>query len=744
MTREPDAPDADTELATVRRLPVRQDGELVDGELVDEAEYQRLTNPRTQAAQRLQGYIGDVVVVATTVRAVATHRHTRRTGRALGRHGAYIWAGGQVVWRRWWDAHGGARLERLMRAAEAAGEHDKILQLQERAEQAKTARHQRRMERHQSLRIMALARAVWWGAGATLAGLLALGLLLAVANRDASYILAPILGVLAAIRWTTRLVTWVWGPLILAAPWVLVIVLHQIGRQAGAIPEALAPVAEPQKGARKILPTTGAILDALRNLRIPALDTAFKAGWASPDMRTRVWITDPHRDGKGWRTQIALPLGVPVAKIADVKTKAILAHNLVRKPVEVWPIEPDDQPGVLDLWVADQGSLTGPVPPWPLLGRLDSAECDYFAGVPVGVNIRGDVVNARLFEANYVGGGVMGSGKSTLVIALLAGAILDPLVDIDVRVMADNADFEPMRPRLNSLVTGAGKATVKSCLDLLTEAFEDVQRRGAALREHDERANSRKLALKDARLRPRIIVIDECQFLFMDKKHGEAAFDATVELLSAARKYGITLVFLTPEPTNDGLPRKIVSLCSNKAAFSLGDHTSNDAVMGTGSYRAGVSSVGLKPKTETSLGDVGTCMTRGFSEEPSLLRCYYINQGDAHRITERAMQLWAGSRPAIEPGDEAEVRDLLTDVVEAMGGKGRVRSEWTRKQLADRWPAEYGDWSAQRFSSELGDAGVGIRSGRVDGEGGQRFLALDEVLDVLDGRAELDEDAEQT
>lgn len=68
--------------------------------------------------------------------------------------------------------------------------------------------------------------------------------------------------------------------------------------------------------------------------------------------------------------------------------KEMLAHNLMRKPVEVWPTEPREQAGVLDLWVADPGILTKPVDPWPL---LEEGNADYFKGVPVAVDARGDV-----------------------------------------------------------------------------------------------------------------------------------------------------------------------------------------------------------------------------------------------------------------------------------------------------------------------------------------------------------------
>lgn len=712
-------------LAEVRHLPVPT--EIVDGELVEED-----VSQRALARARRQLYRADAVRVARTVRTVVRHRRTR----TVLRHALYVATGAVVLGRRAWDARSMARYDRIIRAHETAGNHELVAEWMDRRETALERRHKRRMDwlgaPGRVLRATLLTVAV------VLGFLLLIGLILAISRKDIADLIAPIQVAVTVVAWMIGVVTLLWGVLLAAATTLVTVGLWHVGRNA-SMPPPFAPAADPGSDPRGIVPDTGAILEALRNLSIPALDRAFKAGWAAPGYPVRVWVTDPHRDGKGWRAQLALPQGVTVEMIADRRKRAILAHNLVRLPVEVWPTEPKDQPGVMDLWVADQGSLTGPVPPWPLLADLDHAQTDYFAGVPVGYGIRGDVVNARLFECNYVIGGIMGSGKSTLVIDLLLGAILDPLVDVDVRVLAENADYEPMRERLNSLVTGAGPDVVRSCLDLLEEAYVDVQRRGKALREHDERANSRKLAERDARLRPRVIVVDECQALFMDEKHGEAAADLAIKLQSAARKYGFTLVWLTPEPTKDSLPRKLVATASHKACFAIGDQTSNDAVLGTSSYRQGVSAVGLEPKTDDSLGDVGTAMTRGFFPKPGLLRCCYVPQSDAHRVTQRAVQLQAGGRPALDVASDVERRDLLADVVEVMGGKERVRSEWARRQVGERWPETYGGWSAQRFAAELAAVGVAIRSGRLDGQAGQRYLALDEVLDAVDARAEQDE-----
>lgn len=639
--------------------------------------------------------------VVRVVRTGATHHRTRTAARHVG----YTLVGLLIVVRTLWDASTHSRYERLLRAAEASGDHDKLLEWESRSETARERRHRRRMDwLNAPLR---LVRAWAVGIAAGVGVLLALGIILAVADGDPHEAAVPLRAAVQVVRWAVWVVSIAWGPLLLAAPWIGVLALWQIGRTRSG-PTRLVSRSGGTDG-RAVVPDAGAILSALRHLGLAKLDQAFKAGYGSANWPLQIWVEDPHRDGKGWRAQLRLPQGVPVEHIARRDRKAILAHNLVRTPVEVWPTEPREQAGVLDLWVADPGSLSGPVPPWPLLADLDSATSDYFAGVPAGVNIRGDVVPARLFECNFVLGGQMGSGKSTLAITLLAGAMLDPLVDIDVFVMASNFDYDPMAPRLGKLMAEEGRGTIEACLETMTEALGSLAERGQALRDHEERAANRRIAELDPRLRPHVIVVDECQSLFMDDKYGELAQDTVFQLISKSRKYATTLVFLTPEPTKDSLPRKIVTVCSHKSCFSIGDQTGNDAVLGTGSYSAGISAVGLEPKTDEGLGDCGTAMTRGFTPKPSLLRSFYIPAPDLHRIMLRALALRADVAPA---AIDAPTLDPLADVAAVLAGAPTLRTQEVLRRLGER-NAAYREWTFGDLRKVLLAAGAPPR--KTDG-----------------------------
>lgn len=611
---------------------------------------------------------------------------------------AHVICQGFESWaRRAWDAGTLGIYRRQIKTAEALGDHERLADWTERRENAVERRHKRLMDLPHLAR--SVVTVVFISVAGSLVLLIVVGLLTWLSG--AGTFLGPAMAALTVTGWVLAIVSVAWTPAIASIPaWVL-LAAYREGKRRGEPPRWLASPIDHDGDVMDVLPDEGTIVKALRNLNIPAFNRALKEGWRIH------FLMPPTIDGKGWRVQIDLPPASPVEEI--VKRKPVLAHNLKRYPVEVWPTEP--QAGVLDLWVAKPGVLSGPVDPWPLLADLDNATTDYFVGVPAGVTIKGDVVRGRLFEANYVVGGMMGSGKSTLVITLLLGAMLDPLVDIDVIVMAENADYEPMKPRLRSLITGAGEETVETCLEMLMGLYDELSIRGQAIREHDARAVTRKLAQQDERLRPRIMVIDECQNLFLGK-HGKNAIEVASKLMSTARKYAITLIFLTPEPSKDALPRKLITISSNKACFAIGDQLGNDAVLGTGSYTTGISAVGLVPKTDEGPGDVGTCMARGFMAKPGLLRSFYVPQADAHRVTQRAMQLRTEHGIDAAPAEIAqrqEDRDLLEDLDEVLGDEAVLAPDIPPllRNLAPNW-ARYRQMTGKSLVTDLAALGVKV------------------------------------
>jgi S-DNA-T family DNA segregation ATPase FtsK/SpoIIIE len=659
----------------------------IEGELLTEAEnaeIDRRSQARTAIVRRLP---------AVPERTVVTKQATV-TVKAVARNVYYPIQGAALVIGRWRDTHGANRYERMMRQAEITGNHERVAEWEARDVAEKQRRHDRLMDWVHSP--MELVKAAALGLAGVAGLLLVLGIVLAIANEDIADVIGPITAVIDAVAFTVWFFTAYGAFLLLTGTAGVLLYLWHTGRSRAEAPAMFAADASAATGTgtgRDVVPDEGAILSALRNLNLAPLNKKIKEGWQPR------WVQATGRDGKGWRTQLELPEGVTVKMINE--KKEVLAHNLVRLPVEVWPTEPKNQPGVLDLWVADQGILTGPVEPYPLLSE---GSTDYFTGVPVGIDQRGSRVVGKLMGCNYAAAGAMGSGKTSLVLDVLCGAMLDPLVEIDVYVMAFNADYDPLTPRLRTLVKGDEDAQVRAAMDALRELRGEVTSKGKILSElgGEETKLTRAIAEADPRMRPKVVVFDECQELFRHDTLGEEAKQLAIKVMTKARKCGITLVFVTPEPSADSLPRELAKTVSHRVCFAIGDHQGNDAILGTGAHKRGITAVDLVPGE-----DIGTAMASGFAARAGLLRTFHIKKekgtDQITPIVARAMALReeAGVRaddPATADRDEA---DPLTDIAAVLGDAPRMRTQEVLQRLAERDRATYGDWTFADLTAYL-------------------------------------------
>jgi S-DNA-T family DNA segregation ATPase FtsK/SpoIIIE len=645
------------------------------------------------------------------LRRIVVETRTNPAYRFTVRHGAYVVGGARILTRRTWDARTTARHERMMRIAEASGNEEVARDWEQRAYIYRMSRHRRRMELLQ-LAINA-PKAVATGTAAGAGILLILGIMLAWANHDIHDVLTPLNTVVELIGWAAFIAGIVWDPLLTSLPFIALAAVWAVGRNQQSAPVWALPLDGDERG---VIPDENAIMRALGKLGIPPLNAALKEGWKPR------WVQPSTRSGNGWHAQLQLPEGVPVEMIAD--KKQILAHNLMRKPIEVWPTEPRDQAGVLDLWVADPGVLTKPVPSWPL---LTEGTTDFFKGVPVALNARGEQVIGRLMAANYLIAGIMGSGKSSLVVALLLGAMLDPLVEIDVHVLAYNSDYDPMRPRLRSLVKGDDTEHVVAAMDTLRALASEVSRRGQELeRLGTDTKVTREMAERDPSMRPRIVVFDEVHELFGHPDHGKEAKELALKVTKKARKTAIMLLWITPDADAASLPRGISKTVSHRVAFAINDHQGNDAILGTGMHKNGYSATTL-----VAGEDVGTAMAAGFGKTPGLIRSYYVRKeagvDEVTPVVERAMALYEG-RPADAPAFVPV--DHLADIAAVLGHETKMLTLDVLHGLKDRNPVEYGSWSPRDLKAVLDDAG----HGEYKTNGGKMHVSLDRILDAIAAR----------
>lgn len=684
-------------LASVHHLPAPTGGDddVVDAEILTDEECRELDSQRGRAAARLEVYRADVATVARTTRAVATHPRTV----AVVRHALYVVAGVVVVGRRLWDARTGSRYERMMRAAEAAGNLEQVAEWETRSAAFRAARHQRRMD------LLALpgrvAHSLVVGTCTLLALLLGIGVVLAVAERDVGQVAGPLLAAASVVGVVALVVTVVWGPLLFAAPWLAVLGLWALGRSYGSRPSWLATAAEADIDVA-IDETT--IAQALAALRIPQITAYLKTG------APLQFLTPARRDGRGTHAVIRLPSGVTAERIA--RRRGDLASGLHRLAKEVWPTT-GSEAGILDLWVADKGVLAEGAGPYPL---LDDGEVDVFKGLPFGKVLRGDPLVAPVMERNTIVGGIPGQGKSAAARTMMAGAALDHTAELRIWIPDSNFDFEVFRPRCSRYVMGNENECVRQIRDDLVELHEEVQARGQLLVHFEVPAVTRALASKGVGLHPLFALLEEAHVAIQHSIYGKEISQLLVDIVRLGRKRGIHMIVSTQAPTKDSMPRDVTRNCSNGIAYAVGDHVANDALLGQGAYAGGHRATELIPGV-----DRGTAVVKGFTGERSdIVQSYFLDvsrgsdqvtpiiQRSLAAIARRGHAVPGTDKPRDLPAIEAP-RDLLDDLDEVLGTEVVKSSDVPAllRELAPTWEP-YRTLTGAALRDQLADLGVKV------------------------------------
>jgi S-DNA-T family DNA segregation ATPase FtsK/SpoIIIE len=639
-----------------------------------------------------------VVHLVTTLR--ESERPPARTARHVIGAGVLVAAGFTSWATRAYDAGTMGVYRRQIRAAEAAGDRELLADWVDRRERAARARHQALMD------LPALAVGLAKATVGTLAALVALVVVLGVFVQlsGAGRFVDIITGTLDLIRWVLTALGMAWTPFLMAAPFLLVIGAWREGKRRGSAPAWLATTSADADVT--IDETT--IARALEALRIPNISAYLKTG--SPLQ----FITPARVDGRGTHAVIRLPAGVTAEKIA--RRRADLATGLHRLAKEVWPTT-GAEAGILDLWVADKGALAEGAGEYPL---LDGGHVDIFRGVPFGKNLRGEPVTAPLMERNTLTGGMPGQGKSSAARAMVAGAALDPTVELRIWVPDANFDFEAFRPRCSRYVMGAEDERIAEILAHLRELHAEVQERGELLVRYEIPAVTREFANKGVGLHPLVCLLEEAHVAIQHPTYGAEVAKLLVDIVRLGRKRGIHLIVSTQAPTKDSMPRDVTRNCSNGIAFAVGDHVANDALLGQGAYAGGHRATELIPGT-----DRGTAVVKGFSGQRSeIVQVYFLSVdkdapgGDqVTPIIERAMAAIerrgkgvpgaSRSTPAVEAP-----RDLLVDLDAVLGDDPVPAADVPAllRDLAPRW-APYRTLTGKALRERLRDVhGVTVPS----------------------------------
>ncbi|MFD9724264.1 ATP-binding protein [Streptomyces sp. NPDC059072] len=656
---------------------------------------------------------------ARGLRTAVTSERTRAAARLLARHGMYVIGGTRITAKRMWDGRTGSRYERMIRAAEAAGNLDEAKEWEDRLTRFRAARHHRRMDLLKAPEDA--VKSVAYGAGLTVGGLLLLGIVLAVANKDASWILAPIKALIDAIAAIVYVGTVVWGPAVTVGPWLALLALWGVGRHQQTAPQWALPAQQRDDAGAPITPSI--VVTALRDLGIAPLRKAIKEmGDAGAAMLGPIRIA-----GCGVEVDVTLPSGVSTAEVQGRRRK--LAENLARHEHEVFITLPAAARTVR-LWIADSGALDEPIGPSPLVTD-ETMTANYKTGkAPWGQDLRGDSALISLYQRHFLITGLSNQGKTAALRALALWLALDKTVELRIADLKGVGDWAMFDGLATTLIQGPTDDHVIDATEMAEGMVAEMERR---------------IQSPPGTVFPPLVgIVDEAQVAFMcpaigDDKRPYGGSKATSRYFMAARKIenqgravDVILYQGTQDPTDQNLPKLVREGAHSRASLALGTESQARMALGDKAVDGGAAPhllrQGLDKGTVVVASD-GVAIPAG--QASITVRTHYIDTDTASVIADRAKALRNGVITTAHTLADADECDPLADILTVLATEARVLTQEVLKRLATLNGKAYGQWSFIDLKRVLD--GTGAEPYKSDG---RMVISRDRVIRALANRPE--------
>ncbi|NEC84963.1 FtsK/SpoIIIE domain-containing protein [Streptomyces sp. SID12501] len=614
------------------------------------------------------------------VKTVVTHENTRTAARAVARHSLYTFNGGRIVARRTWDGKTGARYERMIRTAEAAGNLEAAEEWEERLQRFRQARHHRRMDLLHSPVEAAKGLAV--GTGVGIGVLVALGVVMAINNHDVTDVITPLKATIEFIALLIRIVQVTWGTALIVGPLLALFALWAVGSKQQAAPQWALPANVRSGEGEPVTPSI--VVKALRDLGVPALRNAIKdMGDAGASMLGPIRIA-----GCGVEVDVTLPSGVSTIEVQNRRRK--LAENLTRHEHEVFITIPQAARTVR-LWVADSGALDEPIGPSPLVTD-ETMTADYTKGkAPWGQDLRGDMAALSVYQRHLLITGLSNQGKTVALRSLALWLALDKSVQFWIGDLKGIGDWKMFYGLADVLIQGPTDDHVIQVTEMVENAVEEMNRR---------------IQAPPGTVFPALIVIvDEAQMAFMcpvldDERRPYGGSKATSRYFMAVRKIhnqgravNVLMWQGTQDPTDQNLPKLVREGAHTRASLALGTESQARMALGDKAVDGGAAPNLLRPGLDQGtlvLASSGIAIPAG--QASITVRTHYIDDDAAEAITDRAKAMRSGitTLTVIERGEE---RDPLADILGAMGDAPRLLTLDILKRLAVLDETAYDGWT---------------------------------------------------
>ena len=533
-------------------------------------------------------------------------------------------------------------------------------------------------------------------------GLVLLGIAMAVATKDATDVVTPLMAVIKFINLMITIVRVVWGPALTIGPFLALLALWSVGAHQKAAPQWALPAHARSGEGEPITPSI--VVQALRHLGLPALRKAIQEmGDAGASMLSPIVIA-----GCGVEVDVTLPLEVSTVEIQQRRRK--LAENLNRHEHEVFITIPPAARTVR-LWVADSGALDEPIGPSPLVTD-ETMTANYKTGkAPWGQDLRGDAALLSLFQRMVLVTGMSNQGKTAALRALALWLALDRTVEFRIADLKGIGDWAMFDGLATVLIQGPTDEHVIEATEMVEAGVEEM--------------NRRLQSPPGTEFPPLILLVDEAQVAFMcpvkdeeKRPYGGSSqtsryFMAVRKLHNQGRAVNVLLWQGTQDPTDQNLPKLVREGAHTRASLVVGTESQAEMALGAKAVRGGAAPhllrQGLDKGTLVVASD-GIEIPKGQSS--ITVRTHYIDNDAAAAIADRAKALRDGvtTLHAIERDEE---HDPLADIAAVVGDAPRVRTKDVLARLATRNADAYGGWSFLDLTRVL--EGTGAEPYKSDG-----------------------------
>jgi S-DNA-T family DNA segregation ATPase FtsK/SpoIIIE len=418
--------------------------------------------------------------------------------------------------------------------------------------------------------------------------------------------------------------------------------------------------------------------------------------------------------------------------VTVLKSKTEALAGALKRDLPMVDISKGEHANQAEIWMSDADPFesTRPSPLVQAPGPIDA----WKDGVPVGWGKRGNTVRLLIRNQHTLIGGTTRSGKGVGMANLLAGAAMDPRINLRVVAGKENGEFDAL--------ARAGVAATyfkpdPARLLALTEALiADMDRRNRILGELSKSKMTEDTIMRLGGIE--LIVIDEVATYTSPGSHSarDQLLENLMKIAAVSTGAGILLVLTTQLPQVDIIPTRLSMNCGTKWAMKVDSGTQSNTILGSGLAGSGGPDASKFDPPRPGLGWLnnpfagGTDLARSFDldedergEVTQLMKYAAKLREDAGRLAgqwddpiERQLGAATGLSSAAggperngRPGragkpDTGEL--LLARAIDVMDDAGvdRMKTEPLADALRDRW---YPELTADQLKKMLKDAGAG-------------------------------------